>query len=55
MTNAAVDAGKSRGQTGLVNGEALVARPGGGDAESNMPSAPARPNLAELVGPRRSG
>ena len=28
MTNAAVDAGKSRGQTGLVNGETLVARPG---------------------------
>src|SRR5713101_101837 len=29
--------------------------PGGGDAESNIPNAPARPNLAELVGPRRSG
>ncbi len=26
MTNAAVDAGKSRGQTGLVNRETLMAR-----------------------------
>ena len=52
MTNAAVDAGKSRGQTGLVNGETLVARPG---VATRIPNAPARPNLAELVGPRRSG
>ena len=53
MTNAAVDAGTSRGPTGLVNGKKLVAgwwrR---GVQRSERASAT---NLAELVGPRRSG
>ena len=53
MTNAAVDAGKSRGQTGLVNGETLVARRVVATRSPTSERASAT-KLTELVGSRRS-